>query len=311
MSLHRLAALVIGVPNVAETAKYYEEFGLTPTGTSAESAAFSTLDGGEQLRLVSAPSRRLVALTIHADDHDDLGRITTQLAALGIPVEQHPAAISAVEPATGARATVTIAPRLVQPAVAPTPYNGPGRIERAGHRAPGVLREGSVRPRRLGHVVLGTPDVDATERFFLAGLGFKLSDRIAGEGAFMRCSTDHHNVLVLKAPIPYLHHTSWQVDDIDEVGRGAQAMLEGHPERHVWGLGRHHAGSNFFWYLKDPAGNFSEYYSDMDCIVEDQLWTPETLEGAKGLFNWGPPPPPSFIKPEDLAALMTGAHATP
>ncbi len=71
----------------------------------------------------------------------------------------------------------------------------------------------------------------------------------------------------------FLHHTSWQVDDIDEIGRGATAMLEGNPERHVWGLGRHHVGSNFFWYLKDPAGNFSEYYSDMDCIVDDELWT--------------------------------------
>jgi hypothetical protein len=75
------------------------------------------------------------------------------------------------------------------------------------------------------------------------------------------------------------------------------------------GLGRHHAGSNFFWYLKDPAGNFSEYYADMDCIIDDQLWTPEALEGAKGLFNWGPPPPPSFLAPDDLAAMMTGNHS--
>ena len=64
-----------------------------------------------------------------------------------------------------------------------------------------------------------------------------------------------------------------------------------------------------FWYLKDPAGNFSEYYSDMDCIIDDQLWTPEDLEGARGLFAWGPPPPPSFLHPEDLAAMMTGAHS--
>jgi hypothetical protein len=47
----------------------------------------------------------------------------------------------------------------------------------------------------------------------------------------------------------------------------------------------------------------------MDCIVDDQLWTPEDLEGARGLFAWGPPPPPSFLHPEDLAAMMTGAHA--
>jgi hypothetical protein len=128
-------------------------------------------------------------------------------------------------------------------------------------------------------------------------------------GAFMRCSTDHHNVLVLQAPVGFLHHTSWQVDDVDEVGRGASAMLKDHPERHIWGLGRHHAGSNFFWYLKDPAGNFSEYYSDLDCIVDDYLWTPETFEGAQGLFNWGPPPPPSFLAPDDLGALMTGLHS--
>src|SRR2546429_4902959 len=145
--------------------------------------------------------------------------------------------------------------------------------------------------------------------FFTEGLGFKVSDRIKGVGAFMRCSTDHHNVLVLAAPVSFLHHTSWQVDDVDDVGRGAQAMLEGRPERHVWGLGRHYAGSNFFWYLKDPAGNFSEYYSDMDCIIDHQLWTPEDLEGARGLFAWGPPPPPSFLHPEDLAAMMTGAHS--
>ena len=47
----------------------------------------------------------------------------------------------------------------------------------------------------------------------------------------------------------------------------------------------------------------------MDCIVDDQLWTPEDLEGARGLFAWGPPPPPSFLAPDDLAAMMTGAHA--
>jgi hypothetical protein len=44
-------------------------------------------------------------------------------------------------------------------------------------------------------------------------------------------------------------------------------------------------------------------------IIDGQLWTPETLEGARGLFSWGPPPPPSFLHPEDLAALMTGSHA--
>ncbi len=217
--------------------------------------------------------------------------------------------LETAEPVTGTRVILDVAPRIRQKPAAAEVYNGPGRPERPDRRAPGFFRPGPVRPRKLGHAVLGSTDHARSTSFFTDGLGFKISDRIAGVGAFMRCSTDHHNVLVLAAPVNFLHHTSWQVDDVDEVGRGAFAMLEGRPERHVWGLGRHYAGSNFFWYLKDPAGNFSEYYSDMDCIVDDQLWTPEDLEGARGLFAWGPPPPPSFLHPEDLAAMMTGAHA--
>jgi catechol 2,3-dioxygenase-like lactoylglutathione lyase family enzyme len=304
MGLHRLTHLTIGVPDLAANSRYYAEFGLGPCG----GARFSTADGGEQLRLVETPTRRLLEMRIGADDPDDLARIGAAAAGRGAWV-QPGQALQTIEPVTGVRVVVEVAPRLVQPEVVGVSYNGPGRAERVNARAPGVLRDGPVKPRKLGHVVLGTTDLAATRAFFTEAIGFKVSDEIAGVGAFLRCSTDHHNLLVLAAPVDFMHHTAWQVEDVDEVGRGASAMLEGHPERHVWGLGRHHAGSNFFWYLKDPAGNFSEYYSDLDCIVDDQLWTPEAFEGARGLFNWGPPPPPSFLKPDDLGALMSGTHA--
>jgi catechol 2,3-dioxygenase-like lactoylglutathione lyase family enzyme len=306
MSLHRLTSVTMGVPNVAETVGYYTEFGLQPVGDGW----FTTADGGRQLRVVPAPARRLVELRIGVDDPDDLARVAAGLARLGVAADRTATTLSAVEKATGVRATLEVAGRLTQPTVPATPYNGPGRTERHDNRAPGILRDGPVRPRKLGHAVVGTTDLEATTAFFTDGLGFKASDYIKGAGAFLRCSTDHHNLLALNAPVSFLHHTSWQVDDVDEVGRGAAGMLDGHPERHIWGMGRHHAGSNFFWYLKDPAGNFSEYYSDMDCIIDDQLWKPEVLEGARGLFSWGPPPPPSFLAPEDLAALMTGAHSS-
>ncbi|MCS0599723.1 VOC family protein [Streptomyces sp. LP11] len=305
MALHRLTSLTMGVPNVAETAAYYADFGLSPESDGW----FATRDGGRQLHIVHAPTRRLVEVRVGVDDSDDLAAAASRLERIGVPGERHGSSLAARDKATGVRAVLEVAPRITQSPVSAIPYNGPGRVERAGTRAPGVLRDTPVRPRKLGHAVVGTTDFEATSSFFRDGLGFKASDYIKGEGAFLRCSTDHHNILVLNAPVTFLHHTSWQVDDIDEVGRGATAMLREHPERHVWGLGRHHAGSNFFWYLKDPAGNFSEYYSDMDCVVDDQLWTPEVLEGARGLFAWGPPPPPSFLRPEDLAALMTGTHS--
>ncbi|MBB4682607.1 VOC family protein [Amycolatopsis jiangsuensis] len=305
MALHGLGKVTIGVPNVEETIAYYTDFGLDHRGDGR----FATRDGGEQLRIVHSPMRRLAELTVAADDRDDIAAITRRLQKLGVPVEHDGDSLRATELITGTTVRVAVRDRItVDPVPPATLYNGPGRIDRWG-RAPFLTRTEPVRPRKLGHAVLGSTDLETTMKFFTEGIGFKVSDYMGDRAAFLRCSVEHHNVLVMAAPVDFLHHTSWQVDDIDEVGRGAQAMLEDNPERHIWGLGRHHAGANFFWYLKDPAGNFSEYYSDMDTIPQDELWSPEVLHGLQGLYAWGPPPPPSFLHPDDLAALMTGAHS--
>jgi catechol 2,3-dioxygenase-like lactoylglutathione lyase family enzyme len=305
VALHRLASITIGVPNVEDTCRFYGEFGLTRDG-----ACFSTSDGGEQLRIVETPTRRLIEMCIGADDPDDVDRVADRLAGLGVTRRRDSEeSVSAFEMHSGVRAVVKVLPRISHDPIPIGPYNGAGRAERENHRAPAILRDEPVRPHRLGHVVIGTPDAEASQRFFVDGIGFTVSDQVLGVAAFMRCSTDHHNLLIQPSPVAFLHHTSWQVDDVDEVGRGAMRMLEGHPERHVWGLGRHFIGSNFFWYLRDPAGNFSEYYSDMDTITDDQLWTPGTWEPSlRALYAWGPDVPPSMLQPEDLADLMAASH---
>lgn len=305
MVLHRLDSITLGVPDVAAAAKFYEDFGLLRTGPTS----YSTTEGGDQLYLVESAFRRLLNATFAVDDADDLARAERSLHKVGLSAAVLGDRLSAVEPSTRVQVDLAIRPRLQQQPYLAPPVNAPGRFDRINARAYGAATDDRVRPRRLGHFVLGTTDYDASRRFFIDGLGFKVSDNLR-DGVFLRCSTDHHNVLVQRAPVPFIHHSSWQVDDVDAVGRGAMDMLEDHPDRHVWGLGRHYAGSNFFWYLKDPAGNFAEYHSDMDCIPEDAIWTPEQLEGARGLFRWGPPPPPSFLNPEDLAELMIGEHST-
>ena len=304
MPLHQLSSVTIGVPNVEETSHYYAEFGLTRRGTS-----FSTADGGEQLHIVESPTRRLIELCIGADDFDDVARVSDQLSRLGVAAIGDSSSVSAVESHSGARVVVKVLSRLGQPPAAREPINGPGSTQRLNDRAPAILRREPIRPRKLGHVVIGTPDPEASQRFFVEGVGFKVSDQVRGVATFMRCSSDHHNLLLQPAPVAFLHHTSWQVEDVDEVGRGATTMLEGHPERHVWGLGRHFIGSNFFWYLRDPAGTFSEYYSDMDSITDDQLWTPGMWEPSlRALYAWGPDVPPSMLEPDDLADLMATSH---
>lgn len=308
MALHRMNSVTIGVPNVEETAEFYRDFNLTETSPGV----FASADGGDQLKLVHSPVRRLVELSVGAESHDDVDRIESQVAALAMTVDRTGNGIAAVDPGTGVRVSVEVAPPVVQDAAPATPYNGPGRDGRTG-RSPRLRTDDDLkgaRPRKLGHAVLGTTELETSRRFFMEGIGLKLSDEIRDAASFLRCSTDHHNLLLQRAPVQFLHHTSWQVEDIDEIGLGAHALLEKDPARHVWGFGRHHIGSNFFWYFRDPAGNFCEYYSDMDVIPDDQLWEPEVWEGAKGLYSWGPPPPPSFLRPDDLAELMAGLHSS-
>jgi catechol 2,3-dioxygenase-like lactoylglutathione lyase family enzyme len=309
MALHRLDSIVLGVPDVAAAETFYSDFGLIPR----DNHRFATTEGGVQLELRHSARRRLISATFATDDPDDLHRARHNLTSLGAfvaPSTGHEMArLHTIEPTTGTEIILITAPRLQQAAFPAPSVNAPGRFDRINSRAPGAVNEERVRPRRLGHLVLGTTDFEGAYAFFVDGLGFKVSDIAKGHGVFLRCSTDHHNVLIQRAPVPFLHHTSWQVDDVDAIGRGAMNLLAEHPERHVWGLGRHYAGSNFFWYFKDPANNFAEYHSDMDCIVDDALWTPAELEGARGLYQWGPPPPPSFIKPEDLAEHMIHEHS--
>ncbi|AQZ62537.1 2,3-dihydroxybiphenyl 1,2-dioxygenase [[Actinomadura] parvosata subsp. kistnae] len=303
MGLHRLTTVAIGVPNLAATARFYADFGLTPVGRGT----FATAGGGEQLTLVTAPHRRLLELGVGVEHEDDLHQVASSLTRLGLPFLRDATSLTVRDPGTGVEVRLEIAARIA-PSPAPVPAAGaPGIGIPTGERTP-AGQHAPVRPRKLGNVTIGSPGHEASRRFFLEGLGLKESDRIPGVTTFMRCSTDHHDVTVQKAPVTMLHHTSWQVNDVDEVGRGATAMLAEDPARHLWGLGRHHIGSSFFWYLKDPAGNFAEYYADMDRIPDDQPWIPQDWLDARGLYRWGPPTPAAFLSPDDLAELLSTAY---
>jgi catechol 2,3-dioxygenase-like lactoylglutathione lyase family enzyme len=299
MALHRLTTITLGVPDVAAAAAFYREFGLVETAPGT----FATAHGGEQLRLLPATRRGLVELGLGADDPDDVASIARALARLGVAASHDATALQAVEPVTGLAITVTVTPRTTRPGPERQLCNAPGRAERTNRPANAVLRDGPVRPTNLSHVAIASPDQAATTRFFTEGLGFATSDRLPMI-AFMRCSEDHHNVAVQQGPVTFLHHTAWEVADVDEVGRGGGAMVGADPARHVWGLGRHAIGSNFFWYLCDPAGNFAEYVSDLDRITDAAAYEPPAWNGPQFVRAWAPPLPPEFLAPKDLPDLL-------
>jgi catechol 2,3-dioxygenase-like lactoylglutathione lyase family enzyme len=298
-----LASITIGVPEPEPVRAFYRDLGLAETAPGRLASA----DGGEQLRIESAPRRCLVALAVGVDDADDLGRVASSLGKLGVVAERAPRSLSAVEPVTGVRVELRIEPRVAQKAPARMPLNAPGEPTRIDARSPAVLAAERPRPRRLSHVVTTSSDPAASKLFFTEGLGFGVSDEVPEIGAcFMRCSSDHHNLLVLPGPFAFLHHSAWEMDDADAVGAAAAAMVAGDAARHVWGFGRHAIGSNYFWYLRDPAGNFAEYTSDLDVIADADAWQVASSAPVHGLAAWGPPVPASFLAPDDIVALARG-----
>jgi len=119
----------------------------------------------------------------------------------------------------------------------------------------------------LGHIVLYVRDVEATKRFYMDGLGFRLSDMIdmeieAGrslELTFLHCNPRHHTIALVPAPMPKrLHHFMLQVDSMEDVGL-AYDRAERTGVRIAETLGRHTNDHMFSFYAHTPSGFQVEY----------------------------------------------------
>lgn len=169
-----------------------------------------------------------------------------------------------------------------------TPPGQMGSVQRS--KAP------KVQPRRLAHILIFTPSVPDSISFYHRNLGLRLSDR-SGDGiCFMHGihGSDHHLLAFAKSSAPGLHHCSWDVSGINEIGLGAAQMADkGHARG--WGLGRHVLGSNYFHYVRDPWGSYSEYSADIDYIPVDHDWAAGDYPPEDSIYLWGPQMPEDFV----------------
>ena len=151
-------------------------------------------------------------------------------------------------------------------------------------------------PRRLSHVLMFSPDVPRQVEFYESVFGLRLSDKAQDLIAFThgRYGSDHHMVAFAKSEAKGWHHCSWDVPGIDEVGRGADQM-EKAGFKAGWGTGRHVLGSNYFHYVQDPWGSFSEYSADIDYIPKGETWDTNDWPPEDSLYLWGPDMPAIFL----------------
>ena len=312
MALHRLTSITLGVPSPEDSSLFFGDFGLTEHSPGR----FSTRDAGEQLVLERDSRRRLRRLGIGATDGDDIERIARRAESWSSRVtvvrgtdSQGSPTATIIEPVTQLPVDISVAPLVdSSPASRPAVNASGSDVERRDVPADSVLASDSVRVSNLTHIVYGTPDQPTTLRFFTDALGFEISDEIPGVIAFTRCGEVHHNLALQSAPVAFVHHVAFEVDSVDDVVRGGSAMIETDPDRHVWGVGRHAIGSNWFWYLRDPSGTFVEYAADIDRISRQDLYKPKQWDGREFLYSYGPPLPVEFMEPRDMADLIAEAH---
>lgn len=154
----------------------------------------------------------------------------------------------------------------------------------------------TVKPTRLAHVLIFTVDVNKAIEFYHRVLGLRLSDQSGDGVCFMHGihGSDHHLVAFAKSNAPGLHHCSWDVGSINEIGLGAMHMADKGFEK-GWGLGRHVLGSNYFHYVRDPWGSYSEYSADIDYIPVDHDWEAGDHAAEDSFYLWGPVTPEDFV----------------
>ena len=137
-----------------------------------------------------------------------------------------------------------------------------------------------IRPTKVSHVVLNSPNADAYLRLLIDVLGFRVADETE-HMVFLKCNLDHHSVAIARAPHASLNHVAFEVPTVDDVLSGIDHMRV-HGFETVWGPGRHPQGMNAFGYFLAPNGQVVEYTAEVEQIPDDELaprfWVPEDYE---------------------------------
>jgi catechol 2,3-dioxygenase-like lactoylglutathione lyase family enzyme len=296
-AVHSVNRFVFTIPDLDDAERFYEAFGLDvrKVGRRLDLYTYGHPHCWGSVHANGEPKKlAYVSYGIFAGDLESFRR---RIKKLGLECRSHPlsdgAGLWLFDP-DGSATQVIVAPKVspCEKSKAAISQGGAPRLRAAPSRS----KVAPVRPRHLSHVLRFTPDVPRMVQFCTEVLGLRLSDQSQDVIAFLRGAhgSDHHLVAFAKSEAPGLHHMSWDVGSLDDLGCGAEQMrAQGYAKG--WGVGRHVLGSNYFYYVQDPWGSFAEYSFDIDFIPADLGWQAGDHPAEDSLYVWGPLPPDDFI----------------
>jgi catechol 2,3-dioxygenase-like lactoylglutathione lyase family enzyme len=293
--IHSIGEFALVVPKLEQAEHFYGSFGLRVSNED-NGMAIRAERSDHRWGIVTEGTRKFQHHMSFLCFEEDLPEFKARLARRSIPQVNPPKGFDGdgiwfhdhdgfltqirVGPKTSPYSITPIEPTPLLPGVRNAPYR---------------RHTGNPRIERLSHVLRFTPNVERTIDFYTGVLGMRLSDRSADQIVFFHGihGSDHHMMAFLKADRPGFHHVSWIVPSVDAVGLGSMHMADkGYTVG--WGTGRHVLGSNYFYYVRDPWGAYSEYACGIDFVPAGLEWKPVDHLPEDGFYLWGPNLFPEF-----------------
>lgn len=297
VAVHSVDRFVYTVPDLAVAQKFYEAFGLEVRKQDDRIDLHTFNHPHCWASIFQAGERKQLQYVRYGIFAEDEAEFKSRVDRLDLGATPHPLGDSQgiwLRDPDGI-ATQLVVTSKVSPSAKTSPH--PLKAGAPGQgAAPSRSKVNKVRPRYLSHILSFTPDVARMIAFCRDVLGLRLSDHSGEIIAFMHTphGSDHHLIAFAKSHAPGLHHSSWDVGSIDEVGAGTEQMRNA-GWGDGWGVGRHVLGSNYFSYVQDPWGSFCEYSCDIDFVPAELDWPAADHPPADSLYVWGPPVPANFI----------------
>lgn len=304
LAVHSVERVVFTIPEIETAEKFYAAFGMNAKrNDTASNKVLDIYTHGHPHRWMSviangeAKKIQYLSFGIYAEDK---AAFASKILKLGLGCAPSNYA-SSDEKANGIWLKTpegTLIQLVVASKVSPNQktVHSPKRPAARGDAAAQMrTKTEAVHPRHLSHVLMFSADVGGMITFCEDVLGLKLSDRSIDIVAFMHTphGSDHHLFAFVKSDGPGLHHTSWDVGSLDDVGEGSEQLrTAGYPDG--WGVGRHVLGSNYFYYARDPWGSFAEYSFDIDYVAKGKAWVSGDYPPEDSFYLWGPAVPEWF-----------------
>ncbi|HQS17929.1 glyoxalase [Reyranella sp.] len=294
-------------PDLDEMEEFLTHFGLIRAERTATALYMRGTDDHHHLHVTQKGGTKFIGFAYHAEDEEDLKRLTKLPGASDIETLDEPGGgrrVRLTEP-NGYQIEVVAGQKRCEPVRVVRDEQNTAR--EPGRRVGRVLRLGSspTSIQRIGHGVLGSPKVTETVAWFRETLGMIRSDDVyAGAkdniiGSFNRLDrgdayVDHHVFFCNHNTKAGLHHVSYEVQDIDCVFQDHEYLERLGKYDHVWGIGRHLLGSQVYDYWSDPWGRVHERWADTDRLnAGDGGNLVSAEEGLRS--QWGDGPPERFI----------------